>query len=110
MASVRVVEYVDSSDRSPYGRWFEGLNAVAAAKVATALYRLEGGNFSNVKGVGAGVFEARIDFGPGYRIYFGKDGGTLIVLLGGSSKKDQQRAIPRAIAAWTAYKQRKRTE
>jgi putative addiction module killer protein len=87
MAAVRVVEYVDSSDRSPYGRWFERLNAIAAAKVATALYRLEAGNFSNVKGVGAGVFETRIDFGPGYRIYFGKDGETLIVLLGGSSKK-----------------------
>lgn len=78
--------------------------------MATALYRLEAGNFSNVKGVGAGVFETRIDFGPGYRVYFGKDGETLIVLLGGSSKKDQQRAISMAAAAWTTYKRRKNTE
>lgn len=89
---------------------FERLNAIAAAKVATALYRLEAGNFSNVKGVGAGVFETRIDFGPGYRIYFGKDAETLIVLLGGSSKKDQQRAISLASAAWIAFKRLKHME
>lgn len=47
------------------------------------------GNFSNVEGVGGGVFEYRIDFGPGYRIYFGKDGEKLVVLLGGSAKKRQ---------------------
>jgi putative addiction module killer protein len=62
----------------------------------------------NVKGVGAGVFETRIDFGPGYRVYFGKDGDTVIVLLGGSVKKDQADAIGRAIGAWVAYKASKR--
>jgi putative addiction module killer protein len=69
---VVVREYLDSSGRSPFARWFDGLNATAAAKVMTALTRIEAGNFSNVKGVGAGVFECRIDFGPGYRVYFGK--------------------------------------
>lgn len=108
MSAVRVVEYVDFSGRSPYGRWFDRLNAVAGAKVATALYRLESGNFSNVKGVGGGIFETRIDFGPGYRVYFGKDGEALVILLGGSSKKDQQRAISMATAAWAAYKRMKR--
>lgn len=78
-----------------------------AAKVATALTRLAGGNFSNVKGVGAGVFEYRIDFGPGYRVYFGKDGERLVILLGGGSKKRQQRDINAAIAAWQDYKLRK---
>ena len=53
------------------------MDAAAAAKVTTALRRLELGNFSNVKGVGGGVFEYRIDFGPGYRVYFGKDGDTV---------------------------------
>ena len=72
-----VREYVDTRGHSPYARWFERLDARAAAKVATALFRMERGNLSNAKGVGGGVFECRIDFGPGYRIYFGKDGDTL---------------------------------
>ena len=62
---------------SPFAEWFQGLDAVAAAKVTTAVRRLEMGHSSNVKGVGAGVFEYRIDFGPGYRVYFGKDTATL---------------------------------
>lgn len=73
--------------------WFDRLNAHAAAKVATALTRLAAGNFSNVKGVGSGVFEYRIDFGPGYRVYFGKDDERLVILLGGGTKKRQQQDI-----------------
>jgi putative addiction module killer protein len=61
--------------------WFDHLKAEAAAKVSVALTRLESGNFSNVKGVGGGVYEYRIDFGPGYRIYLGKDGDQLVILL-----------------------------
>ena len=57
--------------------------------MTTALRRLELGNFSNVKGVGGGVFEYRIDFGPGYRVYFGKDGDAVVILLGGGTKKRQ---------------------
>jgi len=75
--------------------------------VATALTRLAGGNFSNVKGVGSGVFEIKIDFGPGYRVYFGKDGDRLVILLGGGVKKRQQRDIESAIANWQDYKRRK---
>jgi putative addiction module killer protein len=73
---IDVREYNDREGRSPYAAWFDRLNAQAAAKVTTALTRLAAGNFSNVKGVGSGVFEYRIDFGPGYRIYLGKDGGA----------------------------------
>jgi len=76
--------------------------------VAKAVIRMEQGNFSNVTGVGAGVFEHTIDFGPGYRIYFGKDGERLIILLGGGSKKRQQRDIDQAIERWQDYKQRKK--
>jgi putative addiction module killer protein len=75
--------------------------------VATALTRLAGGNFSNVKGVGAGVFEYKIDFGPGYRVYFGKDGESLVVLVGGGTKKRQQRDIEVGRANWQDYKRRK---
>mgnify|MGYP001134274047 FL=1 len=75
MTEVR--EYLDAEGNSPYGKWFDRLNVAAAVKVTTAVHRMEQGNFSNVnvKGVGAGVYEYRIDFGPGYRIYFGRDGG-----------------------------------
>lgn len=109
MADVNVLEYVDASGRSRFARWFEELNAEAAAKVTTALYRMRQGNFSNVKGVGRGVFEYRIDFGPGYRIYFGKDGETVVILLGGSTKKRQQQAIQATWQAWAEYKVRKVT-
>jgi putative addiction module killer protein len=107
MAEVRVVVYIDATGRSTFTRWFEGLNSEAAAKVTTALYRMGQGNFSNVEGVGGGVFEYRIDFGPGYRIYFGKDGEKLVVLLGGSAKKRQQQAIQAAAQSWMDYKRRK---
>jgi putative addiction module killer protein len=103
-----VREYVAADGSSPFGAWFDRLNAEAAAKVATALIRLGGGNFSNVKGVGSGLFECRIDFGPGYRVYLGKDGDRLVILLGGGSKKRQQRDIEDALANWQQYKRRKR--
>lgn len=106
MSDIRVVEYLDTLGRSPFRGWFKDLNAEAAARVTTALYRLGQGNFSNVQGAG-GVFEYRIDFGPGYRIYFGKDGETLVVLLGGSTKKRQQRAIEAAERHWTDYRRRR---
>jgi putative addiction module killer protein len=90
---VDVREYLDRQGRSPYKLWFDRLNAQAAARVATALTRLSLGNMSNVKGVGSGVSELRIDFGPGYRVYFGKDGEQLVILLGGGTKQRQQRDI-----------------
>jgi putative addiction module killer protein len=65
------------------------------------------GNFSNVKGVGSGMFEYKIDFGPGYRIYFGKDGERLVIVLGGGAKKRQQHDIAAALANWQDYKRRK---
>jgi putative addiction module killer protein len=102
-----VREYNDRDGRSPYADWFDRLNAQAAAKVTTALTRLAQGNTSNVKGVGSGVFECKIDFGPGYRVYFGKDGERLVILLGGGTKKRQQRDIETAHARWQDYKRRK---
>ena len=56
------------------------------------------GNLSNSKGVGAGVHECRIEFGPGYRVYFGKEGDRLVILLGGGTKKRQQSDIRKAQA------------
>jgi putative addiction module killer protein len=104
-----VREYLDAGGRSPYAAWFERLNREAAVKVAAALARVQQGNLSNTKGVGAGVYEYRVDFGPGYRIYFGKDGDRMVILVGGGTKKRQQQDIYTALARWQDYKRRKRT-
>lgn len=101
-------EYETEGGRSPFGEWFEDLDAQAAAKVTTALTRLAQDNTSKVKGVGSGVFELKIDFGPGYRVYFGKDGPEIVILLGGGTKKKQQRDIEDAHDCWQDYKNRKK--
>ena len=99
-----------ANDRSLYAKWFNRLNAPAAARIVTAIVRMEQGNFSNAKGVGGGVLECRIDFGPGYRVYFGRDGDNIVILLGGGTKKRQQNDIEAAQALWKEYKRRKRRE
>ena len=104
--ALTVVEYVRADHSCPYRTWFDGLHAQAATKVATASLRLEMGNVSRVKWVGV-IGEYRIDWGPGYRIYFGKDGATLIVLLGGGTKKSQRHDIERAKELWAEYLARK---
>ena len=101
-------EYTSTDGRSPFADWFNELDASAAAKIAAALIRLEQGNFSNVKGVGASVLEYRVDFGSGYRIYFGKDGERLVILLAGGTKNRQQKDIEVAQARGEDYKQRKK--
>ena len=107
---IEVREYLDVEGNSPYAKWFDRLNVTAAAKVAIAVHRMEQGNFSNVKGVGAGVYEYRIDFGPGYRVYFGKNGDRLVILLAGGTKKRQGADIAAAKENWRDYKRRKRQE
>ena len=105
---IRLAEYLDEQGNSPFGKWIDRLNREAAAEVTYALMRLERGYQSKVKSVGAGVNEYRIVFGPGYRVYFGRDGNELVVLLGGGSKKRQSKDILQAKANWKAYKRRKR--
>ena len=101
-----VVEYVREDDSSPYRRWFDRLHPQAATKVATARARLEFGNTSNVKRIGA-IAEYRIDWGPGYRIYLAFEGDTLIILLGGGTKKGQRSDIRRAQGLFEEYRARK---
>src|SRR5713226_1916757 len=104
---IEVREYLDQGGHSPFAVWSDRLNREAAAKMAAALARIQQGNFSSAKGVGSGVYEYRIDFGPGYRIYFGKDGEKLVILVGGGTKKRQQEDINTALARWRDYKMRK---
>lgn len=103
-----VKEYVDVQGRSPFAEWFYDLSAPAAAKVTAHVARIAAGNFSNVKPVGGGVHEKRIDWGPGLRMYFGSDGNELIILLGGSDKRDQAQVIRWAQEYWKDYRKRKR--
>ncbi len=107
---VGIREYLDVDGHSPFREWRSKLNPEARRKVTTALYRVGLGNFSNVQSVGAGVFECKINFGPGYRVYFGKDGEQIVILLGGGTKQRQQNDISMAVDRWEDYKQRKKQQ
>ena len=101
----RVEEYVRADGSVPYQKWFDALDADAAAKVAVAKTRLSMGNTSSVKWF-SGIGEYRIDWGPGYRMYLAKDGDALIVLYGGGTKKSQSKDIERALVLHAEYKAR----
>lgn len=103
MTEYQVKEFVREGS-SLFQEWFDDLDSIAASKVTTALYRLQYGNFSNVRSVGGGVSEYKVDFGPGYRIYFGRDGYTLVILLTGGTKKTQSKDIEKAKIFWQEYK------
>lgn len=105
MAELR--EYQTRDGSSPFAYWFQSIDARAAARVNAYLTRVSHGNFSRVEGVGSGVFECKVDYGPGYRVYFGKDGDKLIILLAGGTKKRQQQDIQHAKEYWQDYKKRK---
>jgi putative addiction module killer protein len=103
---VEVVQYEAPDGTCPFADWFDSLSAQAALKVRTAIARMETGNFGDVKAVGGGVWERRVDWGPGYRVYFGREGQRLIVLLAGVTKQRQQ-AIENAKRCWRAYLKQK---
>jgi putative addiction module killer protein len=108
-ASMLEVRYYLTEDgRSPFAEWFSSLDRVARAKVAAALVRIGQGNLSNVKPVSGGVLEYKVNFGPGYRIYLGRDGEAVVILLVGGTKKRQQRDIEAAIELWRAYRREQR--
>ncbi len=104
---MQLLYYIEVAGRSPFAAWFDGLTHEAAAKIAVALKRMEQGNLSGAKSVGEGVLEYRINFGPGYRVYFGYDGKTIVILLAGGTKQRQQRDIEAAKSRWADYKKRK---
>lgn len=107
MAQFSLVEYVED-EMSYFAEWFIGLDAAPAARIDRYIRRMESGNFGDSKSVGKGVRELRIDFGPGYRVYYGIDEGRIVLLLGGGTKRGQSRDIRKAIDRWTTYKERKR--
>jgi putative addiction module killer protein len=104
---IELLEYVTAAGASPFALWRKKLDPIARARVTVAVLKMELGNFSAAKSVGGGVSELRLDFGPGYRIYFGRDGERFVVLLGGGTKKRQKADIEAAQQLWRAYKKSK---
>jgi putative addiction module killer protein len=102
--SFEIREYTEGG-RCPFEEWFNGLDPVTAARVDRCLRRLEAGNFGAAKPLREGVFELRLDFGPGYRVYYGREGRSVIILLGGGSKRRQTADIAAAVERWKRYKQ-----
>ena len=100
---VEVIEALDFHGNSPYQEWFDSLDAVTAARVAVYVERVIQGNHSNVAPIGAGLSEIKMDFGPGHRVYFGTRGKYLMILLGGSGKNGQSKAIANAKRLWKEY-------
>ncbi len=105
---IRVLHYVSESGFDFFDEWFRKQSPEARARIQIRIDRVELGNFGDRHSVGGGVFELRIDFGPGYRVYYGREGDELVILCGGGTKKRQARDIANAGNCWKAYKQEKR--
>lgn len=104
----KVTQYETEDGKVPFAEWFSTLHPKAAAKVTAATTRMELGNYGDHKSVGGGVWERRINFEKGYRLYFAKDGDELILLFCGGTKSRQQADIDEAKRYWKDYKSRKK--
>lgn len=107
-AMLRVVQYVTLGGQNPFDRWFRRQSAQVRARIQARIDRIEFGNFGDHRRVGEGVSELRLDFGPGYRVYYGRDRDVLVILLGGGTKARQPADIRNAQALWKQYTQEKR--
>jgi putative addiction module killer protein len=104
---IRIIEYITDQGKNHFAEWLTKIPAKHAMRVTEALYRMEHGNFGDHKPVGDGVIERRIFGNPALRIYFGRDGKDLVILLAGGSKQRQNKDIEKAKGLWAAYKVRK---
>ncbi len=105
--NLEIKEFIENG-RSAFSEWYDSLDEVTGVRIDKYIYRLATGNFGSAKSLQEGVFELKMDFGPGYRVYFGRDGNTIIILLGGGSKRRQSADITAAIERWKRYKQSKK--
>ena len=101
--ALTIREYLTPDGRSPFRDWLQTLDLLVRARVQARILRFEMGNLGDHKALDDGVWEARLAFGPGYRIYFGKDGRSIIVLLLGGDKASQSRDIRRSRRFWKDY-------
>lgn len=104
---IELLEYVTEDGRNPFRKWLLSLKDRAArARIRVRLNRVRLGNFGDCKSAGKGVEELRVDYGPGYRIYFARNTSSLVILLCGGSKKSQSKDIQLAQAYWGDFKRR----
>jgi putative addiction module killer protein len=104
---LQVEVYQTDDDRSPFSEWLRSLrDRAAAARVRVRLTRLRLGNFGDTNSLGGGLHELRLDYGPGYRIYFGQTGDRVVLLLCGGTKRNQSQDIEQARSFWSDYRSR----
>lgn len=108
MTMLEVREYQTPDDRRPFADWMQGLrDARARTRIVARILRMQAGNRGDWRSIGAGLFELRIDHGPGYRVYCGQDGATLVLLLCAGDKSTQAQDIERAHDYWKDYQARR---
>lgn len=100
-----VREYITADGANPFRNWLARLALETRARIQVRILRFEAGNLGDHKAVGDGVWEARLDFGPGYRVYFAKAGRTVVLLLVGGDKRSQAKDINQAKQYWAQYRQ-----
>lgn len=99
--------YITETGKIPFRDWLESLKDIhARAKIRVALDRIRLGNFGHAKSVGEGVHEFKIDYGPGYRVYYAFSGAAIVLLLLGGDKASQSKDIVRAKEYWKVFKRR----
>lgn len=100
----QIERYVTPNGKIPFSEWLDSLrDRRARVRIKLRLDRIEQGNLGDYRSVGAGVFELRIDYGPGYRVYFGQVGSTIVLLLCGGDKSTQEQDIRKAQEYWEDY-------
>ena len=108
---IEILRYVTPSGKDVFGMWLDGLRDVrAAAKIVVRIDRLAAGNFGDRKSLKGGVSELRVDWGPGYRVYYAPIDRTTVLLLCGGEKRTQSADIKRAIEHWDDFKKRTKAQ
>ena len=105
---IEVIHYVTEDGKDIFREWLLKQNDDVIARIQQRIDRICQGNFGDHKGLGSGISELRIDCGPGYRVYYGRDGQDIVILLAGGTKKRQDRDIERARSCWEDYAREKR--
>ena len=101
-----ILRYTTAEGKVPFTDWLDSLrDRNVRVRIKSRLDRVEQGNLGDFKSVGEGVFELRINYGPGYRVYFGQVGLTIVVILIAGDKSTQEQNIQQAIEYWKDYEQ-----
>jgi putative addiction module killer protein len=108
--SMQLRHYLTSTGRDPFQEWLDALRDVAGRiAILRRLDRVSGGNFGDCRSCHEGVWELRIDCGPGYRVYYAIESATAVLLLFGGSKRGQKADIETAVRYWRDYRRRRRS-